>query len=76
MAIKLYSTPTCGYCKKVKRYLQEKNVDFREFNVANDRKRADEMMKKSGQMGVPVLDINGKVIVGYKEGEIERALRR
>ncbi len=76
MAVKLYSTPTCGYCKKVKRYLQEKNVDFREFNVANDRKRADEMMKKTGQMGVPVLDINGKVIVGYKEAEIERALRR
>jgi glutaredoxin-like YruB-family protein len=76
MAVKLYSTPTCGYCKKAKRYLKENHIDFREFNVANDQKRADEMVKKSGQMGVPVLDVNGKIIVGFNEPEIERALRR
>jgi glutaredoxin-like YruB-family protein len=76
MAVKLYSTPTCAYCKKAKHYLKEKNIDFREFNVARDQKRADEMMKKSGQMGVPVLDVNGKIIVGFNEPEIEKALRR
>jgi glutaredoxin-like YruB-family protein len=76
MAVKLYSTPTCAYCKKAKRYFKENNIEFREFNVAKDQKRADEMMKKSGQMGVPVIDVNGKIIVGFNEPEIERALRR
>lgn len=76
MAVKLYTTPTCGYCTQVKRYLKENRVPFTEYNVASDLKRADEMMKKSGQMGVPVVDINGRVIVGFNQAEIDRALRR
>jgi glutaredoxin-like YruB-family protein len=76
MAVKLYTTPTCSYCKQLKRFLKESGVRFTEYNVASDTRKADEMMKKSGQMGVPVLDVNGKVIVGFNRPEIERALKR
>ena len=76
MAIELYTTPSCAYCKKVKDYLRKNKIGFREYNVASDLRKADEMVKKSGQMGVPVLDINGKIIVGFNEPQIQRALKR
>lgn len=76
MAIKIYTTPSCTYCTKAKKYLKENHVPFTEFNVAKDMRRADEMVKKSGQMGVPVLDVHGKIIVGFNQPEIEKALRR
>ena len=75
MAVVLYSTPTCGYCNKAKDYLKSKNVPFQEYNVAQDMRRADEMVKKSGQMGVPVLDVNGKIIIGFNQPEIDKALK-
>jgi glutaredoxin len=55
MAVALYSTPTCAYCRKAKEYLRERKVQFTEYNVATNQAKADEMMKKSGQMGVPVI---------------------
>ncbi len=76
MAVALYSTPTCAYCRKAKDYLRERKVNFTEYNVASDQSKADEMVKKSGQMGVPVLDVNGRIIVGFNQPEIERALHR
>lgn len=76
MAIKLYTTPSCTYCTKAKKYFKENRIPFTEYNVARDMRRADEMVKKSGQMGVPVIDVNGRVIVGFNQPEIERALRR
>ncbi len=75
MAVTIYTTPSCSYCKKAKAYFQEKRIPFTEFNVAQDMRRAEEMVRKSGQMGVPVIDINGKIIVGFNLPEIERALR-
>jgi glutaredoxin-like YruB-family protein len=75
MAIKLYTTPSCTYCTKVKKFLKDRRVPFTEYNVAKDMRRADEMVKKSGQMGVPVIDVNGKVIVGFNQPELERALK-
>ncbi len=75
MAIYLYSTPSCGYCSKAKDYFQKNHVPFTEYNVASDLRRAEEMVKKSGQMGVPVIDINGKIIVGFNLPEIEKALK-
>jgi glutaredoxin-like YruB-family protein len=75
MSVVLYSTPTCGYCRKAKSYLNERKVPFREFDVSRDQRRAEEMIRKSGQMGVPVLDINGRVIVGFNQGAIDQALR-
>jgi glutaredoxin len=59
-----------------KNYLREKGVPFTEYNVAQDLKKADEMVRKSGQMGVPVLDVNGRIIVGFNKPEIEKALHR
>ena len=76
MAVKIYTTPSCGYCTVAKKYFRENRVPFTEYDVSRDQRRADEMVRKSGQMGVPVIDINGKVIVGFNKPEIERSLRR
>jgi glutaredoxin 3 len=76
MAISIYTTPSCGYCVKAKDYFRSNKVPFTEYNVASDRRRADEMVQKSGQMGVPVIEIHGKIIVGFNQPEIEKALKR
>jgi len=76
MAVTIYTTPTCAYCKVAKEFFRAEHIPFTEYNVASDRRRADEMVRKSGQMGVPVIDVNGKVIVGFNKPEIVRALRR
>ena len=72
--VKIYSTPTCPFCLRVKQYLKENNVAFEEFDVSNDRAKADEMIEKSGQMGVPVLDIDGQIIVGFDKEAISKKL--
>ena len=76
MAVSIYTTPTCGYCVKAKDWFRQHRVPFTEYNVATDRRRAEEMIHRSGQMGVPVIDVNGKIIVGFNQTEIERALRK
>ncbi len=76
MAVIVYSTPSCSYCRLAKDYLRKHNIPFNDYNVAQDRAKADEMVRKSGQMGVPVLDINGRILVGFNPAEIERALHR
>lgn len=76
MAVTIYTTPTCSYCTMAKNYFRENGIRYTEHNVAQDLKRADEMVKKSGQMGVPVLDINGRIIVGFNKPQVEQALRR
>ena len=75
MAITLYTTPSCSFCRKAKDFFRQNNVRFTEYDIARDQRRADEMVRKSGQMGVPVIDINGKIIVGFNQPEVERALR-
>ena len=72
--ITVWSTPTCPFCHKLKDFLKEKKVKFKDINVAEDRKALDEMVEKSGQMGVPVIDIDGKIIVGFDKTAIERAI--
>ncbi|MCE9586011.1 glutathione S-transferase N-terminal domain-containing protein [Candidatus Uhrbacteria bacterium] len=74
MTVKVYSTPTCPYCKLAKDYLKEKNIAFEDIDVAANSDAAQEMVKKSGQMGVPVLEINGQIIVGWNKSAIEEAL--
>lgn len=76
MTIKVYSTPTCPWCVKAKDFLKEKGVEFEDINVAADPKASQEMAEKSGQMGVPVLDINGTIIVGFDQAKIEEALQK
>ena len=71
----IYTTTSCPYCRMAKDYFARKKIKYKEIDVASDKKAAQEMIKKSGQMGVPVIDINGKIIVGYDRHEIEQALR-
>ena len=73
--ITIYSTPTCTYCKMAKSYLSQKNIAYSDFDVSKDQAKAEEMVRKSGQMGVPVTDINGRIIIGFNTAELERALR-
>ncbi|VVB57998.1 putative Thioredoxin [Candidatus Anstonella stagnisolia] len=72
--ITVYSTPTCPFCTMAKQYLKGKGVQFSDIDVAKDKNAALEMVKKSGQMGVPVLDIGGKIIVGFDRAKIDSAL--
>ena len=76
MAVTIYTTPTCGYCNMAKDYFKKNNVQFTEFNVAQDRAKAEEMVRKSGQMGVPVIDINNEIIVGFNKSAVDKALKR
>jgi glutaredoxin 3 len=75
MSVAVYSTPSCPYCTMVKDFLKKKQIPFEEYDVSRDRRRADEMLRKSGQMGVPVVDVDGRILVGYRPAEIERALK-
>jgi len=70
----VYSTPTCPYCIRLKQFLKEHNIVFEENDVSADRAKAQEMMRASGQMGVPVLDIEGEIIVGFEKEKIRSAL--
>lgn len=70
----VYSTATCPWCVRVKQYLQEKNIPFENRDVSGDEEAGQEMIRKSGQMGVPVIDIGGEIIVGFDKESINRAL--
>ena len=72
--VKIYSTPTCPWCIRAKQFLKDNNIAFEDYDVATDRLRADEMVSKSGQMGVPVLDIEGEIIVGFDKDRIKASL--
>lgn len=74
--IKIYSTPTCYWCKKVKEYLQLINIAFDDINITNNADAFEEMVTKSNQMGVPVLDINGTIIIGFDKAAIDLALNK
>jgi len=63
--IKIYSTPSCIYCKMAKDFFAKNNIQFTEYNVAEDEKAREEMVNKSHQLGVPVIDVDGKIIVGF-----------
>lgn len=71
----VYSTPTCPYCVMAKDFFKENNVSFEDVNVAADRARGQEMVNKSGQMGVPVIDIEGKIVVGFQPNVFEQLLQ-
>ncbi len=73
-SVTVYSTPTCPYCKMAKSYLDENKVKYKDVDVSTDRQAAEEMVEKSGQMGVPVLDIDGTLIVGFDKEAIKNAL--
>lgn len=70
----VYSTPTCPYCHHVKDYLKEKGVEFIDKNVAADEVAAQAMMDKTGQMGVPVIEIDGEIVIGFDKAGIDNLL--
>ena len=72
--VKVYSTSTCPYCSMAKEFLTKNNVQFENIDVGLNQEAAQEMMNKSGQMGVPVLDIDGKIIVGFDKEAINKSL--
>jgi glutaredoxin 3 len=72
--VKVYSTPTCPWCIRVKQFLKENNVVFEDIDVSSNQAAAEEMTQKSGQMGVPVLDIEGQIVVGFDRGKIKESL--
>lgn len=72
--ITIYTTPSCVYCKSAKAFFAEKNVAYEEKNVAEDVKARDEMVKKSGMMAVPVIDIDGEIVIGFDKPKLSKLL--
>jgi glutaredoxin 3 len=70
----IYSTPTCPYCKRTKDYFCRKGIAYTEYNVALDRNAAKEMVKMTGQLGVPVIIIGDEIIVGFHQSQIDKLL--
>ncbi len=73
--VTIYSTPTCVYCNMAKTFFKANDVAFTEFNVASDLAKRKEMIDKTGQMGVPVIDAAGEVIVGFDESKLREILK-
>lgn len=73
--VKIYSTSTCVYCKMAKEFFQKNNIQFEDYNVSEDAAKREEMISKSQQMGVPVIDIDGQIIVGFDQRKIEELLK-
>ncbi|MBI4114335.1 MAG: thioredoxin family protein [Candidatus Niyogibacteria bacterium] len=72
--VSIYTTPTCQYCKMAKEFFKQHNVQYEEFHVATDAEKRNEMIERSGQMGVPVIDIDGNLIVGFDQTKISELL--
>ncbi len=74
MSVKIYSTPTCVYCRMAKDFFKKYGVKYEEFNVAEDQKAREEMMNKSHQLGVPVIDIDNQIVVGFDRATLIKLL--
>jgi glutaredoxin 3 len=72
--VTVYSTPTCPYCHQVKRYLADRGVPYVDRDVSVDVQARDEMVRKSGQLGVPVIDVEGKIVVGFNRPKLDELL--
>ncbi len=72
--VKVYSTPTCPYCQHAKQFLKDNNIEFENIDVAADPAKGQEMVKETGQMGVPVIEIDGEFIIGFDQEKTKTAL--
>lgn len=72
--VKIYTTPTCVYCHLAKDFFKENDVSYQEFDVFSDLSARKEMIEKSGQMGVPVIDVDGEIIIGFERGKLKQLL--
>lgn len=70
----VFSTPSCPHCNHAKQYLRQNRIRFRDVDVSRDPAAARDMVRRSGQQGVPVIDINGKIVVGFNRAEVDRLL--
>jgi len=75
MKVKVYSTNTCPWCVKAKDFLKSHKVIFEEINVGENQEAAQEMIEKTGQMGVPVIEIDGKIVIGFNEAKLKQLLK-
>ena len=75
MKVKVYSTPTCPYCHMAKHFLDQNKVEYEDLDVSKNKKAADEMVEKSGQMGVPVIEVDGKIIIGFNPRMLKEVLK-
>ena len=73
--VTVYSTPSCPYCIYAKDYFRNNKIEFKDIDVSRDRASAQEMVNKSGQMGVPVIDIDGQILVGYQPDLFDKLLK-
>ena len=73
--VKVYTTPACPYCFTLMEFLKEHNIKFEEIDVSKDKKAREEIIKKSGQMGVPVIEIDGQIVVGFDKEKIVKLLK-
>ncbi len=73
--VTIYTTPTCGYCQMAKEFFKENDIEFEEFNVAVDEEKRKEMIEKSGQMGVPVIYVDGEMSVGFDKARLTELLK-
>ena len=72
--VRIYSTPSCTFCHAAKEFFKEHKVKYEEIDVSKDQNAAKEMIEKSGQMGVPVIDINGKITIGFNQEKLKKEL--
>lgn len=74
MSVKIYSTPTCPYCNMAKSYFKEKDITYVDVDVSKDRDQAMDMIRISGQRGVPVIDYNGEIIIGFDKKKLSELI--
>ena len=72
--VKVYSTPTCPWCKRTKKFLEDNGIAYQDFDVGSDKEAREEMVRKSGQMAVPVIEIDNDIGVGFDEGWLREKL--
>ena len=75
MEVTIYTTELCPFCKRTKEFFKEHNIKYSEKDVSEDEKAAEEMIKLSGHHGVPVIDVDGEIIVGFDEEKLKEALK-
>ena len=74
--VTLYTTPSCQYCEQAKEYMKENDIDYKYYDVSEDTDRRKEMIEKSGQMGVPVIELGDELMVGFDEERFEDMVRK
>ncbi len=75
MRVTIYTTPECAYCKMTKEFFRQNNISYEERDVSTDDNAREEMIAKSGQLSVPVIDIDGKIIIGFDEAAVKELLK-